>query len=738
MRRMQNAVVLALITAGIALLLALSPVGRVMEEEFGLAWLFKLRGPVPPPADVALVTLDRQSARRLSLPPQVRLWPRALRARMIDDLKRRGATAIAIDLTLETPTDIIQDGALSRSIAAARSVILVEAMEREELVVTDAQGKPAGQMAILKSVPPIEPFAKAAAALAPFPLPKVAARTNEFWTFKEGDRLTLPAAALQVHAEALHPAWLSRLREADVPGLENLPPDNDLLDEPGAVQRASQAVRRAFLQDAGLAARLPPPSGRLDDRDRRLLEAMDRLHYGPQHYYLNFYGPPGTVTTIPFADLIEGRDVPDLTGRTVFIGVAERTPSNLDTFYTVFSTSDGVDISGVEIAATAFGNLLENTTLKTPGRPAEFGLVVGFGVAIGLLAYLLPATLAVVATVLLAAGWIAAAATLFGQSQLWLPVAVPMLVQVPVALFGGLLWQYLTANRERRNVAEAIRYYLPERVAADLAHSPINPVGARDLLYGACVASDAERFTTLAETMTPRDLASLLDSYFAAVFEPIQANGGTVTDVVGDGVMSVWTATNPEREPRLRATLAALDLTHAVERFNRQNPGRTMPTRVGLHAGWIMVGNVGGKGHFAWSVVGDIPNTASRIEGLNKHLGTRLLASDAVVGDLGGEILTRRVGRFRLMGKAGALDVHELIARREEATPDQLRLTACFGDALEACESGHLPEAVGLFRQVLEEFPNDGPARFHLNRCMNLSVGKSADDDAAIVRLEVK
>lgn len=738
MRRMQNAVVLALITAGIALLLALSPVGRAMEEEFGLAWLFKLRGPVPPPADVALVTLDRQSARRLSLPPQVRLWPRALRARMIDDLKRRGATAIAIDLTLETPTDIIQDGALSRSIAAARSVILVEAMEREELVVTDAEGKPAGQMAILKSVPPIEPFAKAAAALAPFPLPKVAARTNEFWAFKEGDRLTLPAAALQVHAAAVHPAWLGRLREADVPGLETLPPDNDLLNEPGAVQRASQAVRRAFLQAPGLAARLPPPPGRLGDRERRLMEAIDRLHQGPQHYYLNFYGPPGTVTTIPFADLIEDRDVPDLMGRTVFIGVAERTPTNLDTFYTVFSTSDGIDISGVEIAATAFGNLLEDTTLKSPGRPAELGLVVGFGVAIGLLAYLLPAMLAVVATVLLAACWIAASAILFGQSQLWLPVAVPMLVQVPVALFGGLLWQYLSANRERRNVAQAIRYYLPERVAADLAHRPINPGGARDLFYGACVASDAERFTTLAETMTPRDLATLLDSYFAAVFEPIQAGGGTVTDVVGDGVMSVWTAANPEREPRLRAALTALDLARAVERFNRQNPGRTMPTRVGLHAGWIMVGNVGGKGHFAWSVVGDIPNTASRIEGLNKHLGTRLLASDSVVGDLGGEILTRRVGRFRLMGKTGALDIHELVARREEATPAQLRLVSSFGDALEACESGRLPEAVGLFRQVLEEFPDDGPARFHLNRCMNLSVEKSAEDDAAIVRLEVK
>ena len=131
------------------------------------------------------------------------------------------------------------------------------------------------------------------------------------------------------------------------------------------------------------------------------------------------------------------------------------------------------------------------------------------------------------------------ASILFNQSQLWLPVAVPLLVQVPIALFGGLLWQYLTANRERRNVSQAIRYYLPERVAADLAKRPINPGKSRDLLYGTCVATDAERFTTLAETMAPADLANLLDSYFAAMFEPIQNNGGTVTGVVGYGIMSV-------------------------------------------------------------------------------------------------------------------------------------------------------------------------------------------------------
>jgi len=737
--RVQNAVVLALITAGIALLLALSPVAHMMEEDLGLSWLFTLRGPLPPPPDVAIVSLDRQSARRLGLPPQVRLWPRSLRATLIDELKKRGATAIAFDLTLETPTDQIQDGALTRAIAAAHSVVLVEALEREEMEVTDAQGKPAGRMAILKAVPPIEPFAKAAAALAPFPLPKISARTSQFWAFKEGagDRLTLPAAALQIHAASIHAAWLSRLREADVSGLESLPPDNDLLSKPGSIQKASLAVRRAFLQDPGLAERLPPLPARLGERERRLIDALDRLHKGPQHYYLNLYGPPSTITVIPFADLIEGKPIPDLTGRAVFVGVAERSPTNVDNFYTAFTTSDGIDISGVEIAATAFANLLDDTTLKTPRQVTMVGMLLGFGLAVGFMAYLLPGAWAVAATLFIAWGWLTITLKLFAQDQLWLPVAVPLLAQVPIALFGGLLWQYLSANMERRNASCAIRYYLPEKAAADMTRQPGDPGSARDLLYGICVASDAARFTALAETMTPGDLANLLDSYFGTLFEQIQDHGGTVTDVVGDGIMSVWTAPQPDPTLRTHAVVAALDMATAVRSFNQRHPDRPMPTRIGLHTGWIMVGNVGGQGHFAWSVVGDIPNTASRIEGLNKHLDTCILASQAVVGDLE-MFLTRRVGRFRLVGKADVLDIHEVIARRSEATQSQLRLVSLFEPALEACETGRMAEASDLLRRVLSEFPGDGPSLFHLERCLDHCAGTRILDDATIVRLEAK
>jgi adenylate cyclase len=301
------------------------------------------------------------------------------------------------------------------------------------------------------------------------------------------------------------------------------------------------------------------------------------------------------------------------------------------------------------------------------------------------------------------------------------PISVLLIIIAKLAVAGLFRISHLlsfiglTTSTKHRSATHAIRYYLPEKAAADMARQSGDPGSARDLVYGTCIASDAARFTTLAEAMAPRDLAILLDNYFAALFEPIQLHGGIVTDVVGDGIMSVWAAPQPDRALRANAVAAALDMAQAVRRFNQRRPDRPMPTRIGLHTGWIMVGNVGGKGHFAWSVVGDIPNTASRIEGLNKYLGTSILASQEVVKDLD-MVLNRRVGRFQLAGRAEALDIYEIIGHKSEATPAQLQLVALFEIALDACEANQITEALGLLHRVLAEFPEDGPTRFYLKR----------------------
>jgi adenylate cyclase len=248
------------------------------------------------------------------------------------------------------------------------------------------------------------------------------------------------------------------------------------------------------------------------------------------------------------------------------------------------------------------------------------------------------------------------------------------------------------------------------------------------------MVTDASRFTTLAEGMTPEALSAVLDQYFAILFGVVERHGGLVTDVVGDGTTSVWTAPRPDRASRLGACRAALEISRAIDALNQRNHPRTMPTRIGLNAGWAMVGNVGGSGRYVYSVVGDCVNTASRLESLNKQLGTRIIAARALVEDLE-EIVSRPLGHFQLCGKGEAMQLVELVGIAAEA--ERAGPLAEFAAALTAFEQGRWREAGAHFARVLANDPSDGPAHFYQTRCERYLTG-APPPIAGVIQLEQK
>ena len=125
-----------------------------------------------------------------------------------------------------------------------------------------------------------------------------------------------------------------------------------------------------------------------------------------------------------------------------------------------------------------------------------------------------------------------------------------------------------------------------------------------------------------------------MNRYYAVLFEPVKRHGGLVQDVVGDSMLAIWATTEPDASLRNRACLAALDIAAAVDRFNADSGRLALPTRIGLHSGRLLLGSVGAMDHYEYRAVGDIVNTATRLEGLNKHLGTRMLVSADVLEGL--------------------------------------------------------------------------------------------------------
>jgi adenylate cyclase len=318
---------------------------------------------------------------------------------------------------------------------------------------------------------------------------------------------------------------------------------------------------------------------------------------------------------------------------------------------------------------------------------------------------------------------------LFTRYELWIPFVIPLMLQIPLALSIGLLLQYLTARR-------AIKHYVPIPVAERLVQEG-TPSPTPDLAYGTCLSTDAEEYTKLSEMLAPQDLASFMNEYFTTLGDPVVRHKGEILDFTGDSMMCVWAASQGDAEMRMKACQAALEIVEAVDGFNRRHGGRQLPTRVGLHAGLVALGHIGGSGHFAYHVVGDIANTASRVENLNKDLGTRILASEAVVSDLEG-LLLRRLGSFKLVGKTKALPILEIVGQRENVDKAEHDLCGRFAAALKAYEVANWSEAVRMFEQILTDHPADGPSHFFLKRCQEYSSESSLPSEWPEIALKSK
>lgn len=232
------------------------------------------------------------------------------------------------------------------------------------------------------------------------------------------------------------------------------------------------------------------------------------------------------------------------------------------------------------------------------------------------------------------------------------------------------------------------------------------------LCVGACVITDAERYTSVTEGIDPSGAVEFVNRYLELLFRPVYQNGGFVADVRGDGMLAVWTASAPGPELRARVCRACLDISGTAAGFA---PGG-LQTRIGAHFGPIALGVVGTAAHREYRAVGDTVNTSSRLEQLNKELGTRVLVCAALAEGLD-EFVFRDLGLMRLRGKRNAVRVLELMALRCEATRRQLHLAAEFSIAVAAESAGRWSEALERLRRLQARYPEDQPTRLRIGRC---------------------
>jgi adenylate cyclase len=292
-----------------------------------------------------------------------------------------------------------------------------------------------------------------------------------------------------------------------------------------------------------------------------------------------------------------------------------------------------------------------------------------------------------------------------------------------------------TLDKTIRHV-EVLREAKRRQVAAERAHATLSRYFSPNLAARLAIDDDAldlggqrrevavlftdiAGFTTLVESLDPSVLSALLNEYLTAMTDVVFAHEGTVAKIIGDAIHVLFGAPGDQPDHNTRAVACALALDACAEDFRIRWASKVKfgLTRIGVHAGAAIVGNFGGGRFFDYTAYGDTINTAARLEGANKQLGTRVCVS-VVVAEKAENFLGRPVGDLMLRGKTQALRAFEPLtaeAYSEAATQQYLDAFA----KLESRDSG----AVAAFAALMGAKPNDGLVNFHLKRLLNGETG---------------
>jgi class 3 adenylate cyclase/CHASE2 domain-containing sensor protein len=217
------------------------------------------------------------------------------------------------------------------------------------------------------------------------------------------------------------------------------------------------------------------------------------------------------------------------------------------------------------------------------------------------------------------------------------------------------------ARKQREHIRTAFSRYVSPKIVDRLLHDPrkLSLEGERRVMT--FLFSDVSDFTTLSESFDSHELAHVINAYLDGMTEVIQKHDGMVDKFIGDGVFAIFNAPIDQPDHAERAVRCALDLDRFAVGFRAEQNASEFPfgiTRIGVHTGPAVIGNFGSRSRVEYTALGDSVNTASRLEGLNKQLGTRICVSGQT-RSLCSHIDFRPVGPVILKGKQQALDIWE-------------------------------------------------------------------------------
>jgi adenylate cyclase len=344
---------------------------------------------------------------------------------------------------------------------------------------------------------------------------------------------------------------------------------------------------------------------------------------------------------------------------------------------------DGHSIDGVYIHATAINNLLRREPISELGPVWRWLVVTAGGAAATLAAFFLAPAEAALSVLVLTLAW-TASATIFFNYAIGLPLVEPVVAGL-MALVATTSLRLFVTDKDKRFIRRAFELYLAPGVIEKMVNATHPPALGGEIRSVTVFFSDLVGFSSIAEGMAPSDLVSLMNGYLSAMTDIIERHGGFVDKYIGDGIVAVFGAPAKGTNDAAQAVRAALACSVELDKMNQNamtSRGQILSHRIGLNSGQALVGNIGSRRRFNYTVMGDSVNLASRLEGANKHFGTSILAAESTVSLTGEIFVWREIDAIRVKGRSTIVRIYEPLGEAGQVDPAQLARMAHYSEGL--------------------------------------------------------
>lgn len=364
------------------------------------------------------------------------------------------------------------------------------------------------------------------------------------------------------------------------------------------------------------------------------------------------------------------------------------------------------DIAGVFVHATVVRNLIERDAVTELGFPMRTVLTIVFAAIIACAAAMLAPGGALIAWLGLTAAYTAAAVTAFVHA-LALPLTEPALASL-AALAMMIGYRFVLADRDERFLRQSFAFYLAPEVINTMVASGKMPALGGEMRNVTMFFSDLSGFSSIAETMTPGELVTLMNEYLSAMTDIIESHGGYVDKYIGDSIVAMFGAPADDPAHARNAVHAALKCHEKLAELNASNPvfaGHGLSHRIGLNSGEAVVGNIGSRRRFNYTVMSDTVNVASRLEGANKYYGTAIMASETTMAQTGDTFAWRELDAIRVLGRGEAIKVFEPLADKGAESAEQTKVATAYAEGLACWRAREFAKAAEAFDGVAKIDP---------------------------------